>query len=413
MSFYNDFKAVAGLNSADEDAVPVVTVEVEQVTAEKDEEIAEAVVEQALAEVETIGTQLDVVEEKLEDALEDIAAAESYLNGEKAFDREGFMMAYSRAARSLNRFGLADAVELEGQESYAEHQSAELNARAGLNSLKETAGKIATGIKDFFIKLYNGIKNIFIGIFNGFKATANRATAIKAELGKKTDENLKDQIKLGTWNAFVGMKDGKFDYSAEELSKKLTTTYDALYTALRNGDATGITNTVVSNLEAYSAIGDNKTKKGNTDNNDRVESQYIGLTLTMVVPKSDAKDQVVALRNTKFGFSVNKEQKNVELTGSVKRTANVKLLSGICDKVAEAARKAQNNKFDAKQLEVLRDAAIGKIEAYASKDTKEDDKKAIEIIKAGNRSGMLVMSGITKLVGASLKAHLEAVKAHY
>lgn len=404
MSLESIFKSVSGQENADLDLPAVVATAEEAAEAVVDKEIADANAEIAEhdKDIAQHETAIEALEEKVEELEEVIEGTESMLNGTTDFNAALFAHQYAQGAKIVAKFGAP--VEVQGVESYADVSTANLNAYAGIESFKETAGKAVGAIKKFFVDLYNSFINLFVGLFNKLKGIKNKAATVKASLSKA--EKLKEKVSLPK-SASILDKDGEFGGIAT-----LVNTCGKVYSELQGlgvaqeGDAA---NAVHAICDTFAGIG-TKTVSGKNEATETLEVKVNGATVSIVAPVSDAG-------LGKVGVSVKAGEAPAETAPKSKE-----VLMRIVNSVGANADKLQNAKMDKSALTQQRDRAIGVMEKAAAEagnqegadkgEIKKGKKSATGAIKQAHAAGLKLGRAATSLGADILDAQLAFVKAH-
>lgn len=396
MSLKNVFASIAGQESADLDPALAGIVEC---TAE---EAAEAIIDKELAvqdkeiaehdhAIEKHEDAIEAVEEKIEELEEIVDGLESQMSGATPFNAGLFAHQYAQGARIVAKMGAP--VELHGAESYADASTANLNALAGVESMKETAGKAASAAKKFFVELYNGFIAVITGLFNRFKGIEKKAANLKAQVAGKNADDIKGEItRTGSmrWVDANGHAPKVVD-SIVEAGNTLAATLDTV-------NAGGMVDGIDRVIDKLAKMG---TKRVAGDN---VEIDINGGTVVIHAPKDDAD-------LARVSFSVKAGGKEGADKG---QKLGKPALEAICNEVAKDAKKMQIAKFDSKALTASRDKAVAQMEKRGAEAdaSKADVKSGVGAIKAGHRAGMKLIRGAFGLGGDVLDGQLAFVKGH-
>lgn len=395
MSLKNMFAQIAGQENIDLDASLVSQVEA---TAE---EAAEAVIEKEIAECDkTIAEHdhqmekqedaIDAIEEKVEELEEVIEGLESQMSGATPFNAGLFAYQYAQGAKIVAKMG--GSVELHGAESFSDASTANLNGLAGVESMKEVAGKAAGAAKKFFVELYNGFIAVITGIFNRFKGIEKKAANLKSQVSGAAAEKFTGEV-TRAGSAKWADQNGK----APKVVDAIIAAGNTLSATLEAGNAGGIVDGIDSVIDKLAAMG-TKTTEG-----DKVIVDVNGGRIEIHAPKDDADLAKVSIA--------------VKAPGdSTKWTApkpSKSALEGICNEVAAQAKKLQIAKFDSKALTATRDKAIAQMEKRGAEQDREkgDVKSGVGALKAGHRAGMKLIRGAFGLAGDVLDGQLAFVKA--
>lgn len=389
------FASIAGNENADLDASLIQQVEV---TAE---EAAEAVIEKEIVECEKDIAEhdhqmekhedaIDAIEEKVEELEEVIEGLESQMTGNTAFNAGLFAHQYAQGAKIVAKMG--GAVERHGAESFSDASTANLNALAGVEAMKEMAGKAAGAAKKFFVELYNGFIAVITGLFNRFKGIEKKAANMKAQVsGAGADKFTGEVTRSGS--AKWADQHGK----APKVVDAIIAAGNTLSATLEAGNAGGIVDGIDSVINKLAAMG-TKTTEG-----DKVIIDVNGGRVEIHAPKDDAD-------LGKVSIAVKAPGDNTKWTAP-KPTKSA--LEGICSEVAAQAKKLQIAKFDSKALTATRDKAIAMMEKRGAEEGRDgaDVKSGVGAIKAGHRAGMKLIRGAFGLAGDVLDGQLSFVKA--
>lgn len=407
MSLASIFQSVAGQESADlEDAVVATAEEaaeavVEQEIAEAEKEIAEVSEDVAQAE-----TAIDALEEKVEELEEQIDGLESMMSGSTPFNAGLFAHQFAHAAKISGKFG--QPVEVQGAESFADASTANLNAFAGVESFKATAGKAVATVKKFFIELYNSFINLFVGLFNRLKGIKNKAVQVKARVNAAETVKAGDALTLAK-SANMLETDGssKAISSLVAVGGKVFSELQGLGKAHEDNSASA----VHAVADAFAAAG-SKSIDGKNDNTETLVVKIgQGATVKIVAPVKDAG---------LVSVNVTVSAGEAKATSSVKDKAR---LLAIVNGIASDADKLQNAKLDRSALTQQRDRAIGVLATDANANIKDsegeargaakaDKKNTTAAIKNAHRAGLKLARAATSLGGDILAAQLNFVEAH-
>ena len=396
MSLKNVFASIAGQESADLDPALAGIVEV---TAE---EAAEAVIDKEIAETEKCIAEhdheiekhedaIEAIEEKVEELEEVIEGMESQMSGSTPFNAGLFAHQYAQGAKIVAKMGAP--VELHGAESYADASTANLNALAGVESMKETAVKAAAAAKKFFVELYNGFIAVVTGLFNRFKGIEKKAANLKAQVAGKDADAIKGEVTRTGSMRFVDANGHapKVVDAIVEAGNTLAATMDTI-------NAGGVVDGIDRVIDKLAKMGTKKV------NGDVVEIHINGGVVAIHAPKDDADLPKVSL--------------SVKGSGEGEAAKGQKLgkpaLEALCNEVAKDAKKLQIAKFDSRALTASRDKAIAQMEKRGAE--KDEDRKNVKsgvaAIKNGHRAGMKLIRGAFGLAGDVLDGQLAFVKAH-
>lgn len=391
--------SVAGLESADLDAN---LVQIAEVTAEEaaeaviDKEIA--VVEKDIAEhdhaIESNENAIDAIEDKIEELEESIEGLESMMSGGTAFNAELFAHRYAQGAKIVAKLGAP--VELHGAESYSDASTANLNALAGVESMKETAVKAAGAAKAFFVQLYNSFIAVITGLFNRFKGLEKKAAVVKSAISGK--EIPAGKVKLPKSAAVLNDKGHAGVVTA--ILSSVAKTYQGL-DGLGNSPEDGPAKAVASIAEALAGMG-TKSVTGKTETTETLEIKVNGVTVKIVSPLTDG-----GLNSASFTTT------GGEAPGEITALGKAALVQ-ICTEVGADAKKLQAAKLDSRALTTLRDKSIADMEkrAAAMAGEKDEKKAAIASIKGAHKAALKLSRGAFGFAGDVLDAQLAFVKAH-
>lgn len=390
MSLQDIFLSVTGAESAELEAPIVAIVET---TAE---EAAEAVVDKEIAEIEKDVTEvcaeqekqetaIEAVEEKIEDLQEQVDGMEKMMSGETPFNAALFAHHYNRGAKIMAKFGAT--VDHHGAESFADASTANLNALAGCESMKETAVKAGAAVKNFFISLFNGFIAAIVGLFNKFKGIEKKGEIVKAKVAKS--EGGKGEVTRTGKMLYAGPT-GSVDHVASAVTKAAT----SLAIALGNGNPEAMVSEVQKVANDLASMG-KKTVKGSDDSSETWEIAAQDAIITIVSPKNEAGLAKVRLTHA----AANSSSKAPALDKAK--------LSSICDSVIAEAKKMQANKLGESALKTARDKAIGQIEKASA-----DGKAKIEVIRNGHKAAMKLLQGAMDVGATALEGALAFVNAN-
>lgn len=383
------FKSVTGAESVDlEPAVEAVVEEVAEAIIDKEIAEVEKDVAEACQAVDQHETAIEAVEEKLEDLQEQISGLESMMNGTTAFNASLFAHQLAAGAKIAAKFGAP--IEVQGSESYADASTAQLNALAGVESLKETAVKAGGAIKKFFVDLYASVVAVITGLFSRLGGISKKAQALKGRVstGSKIKEG---DVTIPASAAKLLDEKGQADGAVSAITNGVRAASKAL-------DAGG--NNILSGIkEAANDFGKAgvKSTSGNTPDIEGTKVKVGTTTFAFGVPKTEA-----GLGKVTAAVSAGE-------AGETKVKALSKdALVAICTKVATQASELQITNANAKSLMSKRDKAIASMEAKA----KEEDKAVVTNVRNGHRAGLKLITAGVKFGGDILSAQLGFVAAH-
>lgn len=400
MSLQSIFQSVAGVEDADLNETAIVATAEEAAEAVVDKEIAEA--ETAIAEhdkdISEHETAIEALEEKVEELEEEVDGMESMLSGSTPYNAELFAYRFSRGAKIAGKFG--QSVEVQGTESYADASTASLNAYAGIESMKEVAGKVVGAIKKFFVDLYNSFINMFVGLFNRLKGLKAKAGTLKAKVNSGT---VKDgEISLPKSSALLEPNgSSKAIPALIAVQGKAFSELGGLGVA-REGDSAQAAHAVA---DAFGAAG-SKTIEGKNDDTEKL----------VVKVGSDATVEITApVRDAGLGkATVSVKLGESGKGGKLEKSVLLSLVNG----VASDADKLHNAKLDKNALTSQRDKAIGTIEknqapkGQRSDDGKKEVKSTIGAVKGAHTAALKYARAATSLGADILAAQLDFVNAH-
>lgn len=395
MSLKNMFAQIAGQESADLDASLVQQVEV---TAEQ---AAEAVIEKEISDCEKDIADhdhqfekhedaIDAIEEKVEELEEVIEGLESMMSGNTPFNAGLFAYQFNQGAKIVSKMGAP--VERQGAESFSDASTANLNALAGVESMKEVAGKAAGAAKKFFIELYNGFIAVITGIFNRFKGIEKKAANMKAQVSAAgADKFTGDVTRSGAakWVDAKGM--------APKVVEAVVSASNTLAGTLGATSDYSPVDSINSVIDKLAAAGTKKTE------GDKVLIEIGSGHAEIVAPKDEAD-------LNKVSFTVRAPSTSTNWTAP---KPSKSVLEGICTSVASQAKSLQVAKLDSKSLTATRDKAIAMMEKRGADDDegKKATKASVAGIKSMHRAGMKLIRGALGLAGDVLDGQLAFVKA--
>ncbi|QYN79983.1 internal head protein [Kosakonia phage Kc263] len=396
MSLANIFSSVAGQESAELDMPAVVATAEEAAEAVVEAEIktAEADIAEVEKDIAQQETAIEALEEKVEELEEVIEGTESMLRGDTPFNAGLFAHQFKQGAKIVAKFGAP--VEVSGVESYADVSTANLNAYAGIESFKETAGKAIGAIKKFFVDLYNSFINMFSGMFNKLKGLGQKAQVIKSSVlsGGEVKSGVTPPKSAGLLETNGTSK------AVDALAKACGSVYGAV-NKLGSGAENSAASAIAEVADDFAKAG-TKSVEGKSDSTETLAIKVgQGATVKVVSPTKDA-----GLGSVKVSFSL-------EGTPAASTASKTDLVS-ILTNVINGSRTLQNAKLDKTALTRQRDQAIGmmtKLADIADAD-KKDRKAGAGAIKAAHTAGLKLGAGAVKLGTAILDAQLDFVKAH-
>lgn len=400
MSLSDIFKSVAGQENAELSETTIVATAEEAAEAIVDKEIADA--ERDIAthdkDIASHETAIEALEEKVEELEEEVAGIESMMSGATPFNAELFAHRYERASKISGKFGTK--VEVQGAESFADASTANLNAYAGVESFKQTAGKAVSTIKKFFVDLYNSFINLFVGLFNRLKGLKGKAGTMKAAVNSGTSKD--GEISLQKSAGLLETNgSSKAIPALIAVQGKAFSELGGLGLA-REGDSAQAAHAVA---DAFGGAG-SKTIESKTDDTETLVVKVgTGASVHIVAPVRDA-----GLGKASVSVKLDEAPKGSKLDKAV--------LLSLVNGVMSDADKLHNAKLDKAALTTQRDKAVGAIEKnQAPKDQRSDDdkkevKSTIGAVKGAHTAALKYARAATNLGADILEAQLAFVKAH-
>lgn len=386
------------------------------------EEIAEMAAENVVAEtsealeehaddVEDLCDKVEELEEQVEELQEVVEGAEALLQPGTQWNPAAFALLYARGEK-LNAKMSDAVVPVMGAESLADATTAELSAREGLEAMGATVKKWGSQAIAFIKKIWDSLISFIKGLFSKATAVKNKARAVAARLEKT--EKLKETIKLGKWNAFVGAGEGKSIvgsglYALVAAAGKVASGSEGLLSSPGSAAPLAAPVKELSNLAAGldSDFGPSKKAGGEKA---VAAHQWRGLTIAVgyyagkVESFEDVSKACKAIRlswKVSGGAKTSGDHKVTEGKDGLKKyIANAnKLVEGLASSKVE-------QQFGAAK----RDRIIGLLKAADTKEG-EDVGKAVNAVKSAQAALSSVTTSATRLGLAIANAELDYVRA--
>ena len=400
------------LNNSD---VTIVTPEL-VVEQQQDLEIAEAQndILEAKEDIAQTENDIEALEEKLEDLEEKIDGIESRINGTLPWNAELVQGLFADARKIETRVvGEKAAASLKGAECFTDKDTAQIELMGGMESFKETAGKVWEGIKAFFVRLYKGTIAFFVGLFNQFKGLEKKAENLISRIDGIADDKIKKEITLGAWNNYMSIDKRKSDEGILQgrIGGVALASVANLGTGLAKGtDGGSMVASARTNLKNFVAKTDDKKQKGKNENTETFDVSIGGIHLTVTMPVDNPKDEVAALRETKVSYGVAKD--GAKTSGTVATGFGKASLKKLASNAKDAAKEGQDDKFTARGLELARDKAVAAAERNAKGDDSKADKKEVQAIMQGHNANLRISRALSDFSADCIKAQLACVGAH-
>lgn len=406
MSLKDRLQTILGAEDGNPEVVLVTPEEHAVVLADGEIAASEVVVAQAQEEIVQQQADIEQLEERVEDLEEDLAGLESMFSGATDWNPGLAQKLYNNARRiSVRTFGEEDAVSVKGAEAFGDASTAQMELISGVEAMKERAGEMWKGVKQFFINLYNSVIAFFTGIFDRLRGLEKKADALITRLNAVADDKIKDTIKLGGWNVYLEVDKG--DKLAGRLSA-ITGALNEVASGLAAQTAEGLKGAVTKGSAKFVAALDDKKQKVSTDNTETLTAKAGGVVFTVVLPKAGAKDDVAALKGATVSYSTSKE--GVKTEGEFKSGKGKGALIELAKKTKSEATAARIAKFDASALKTARDKAIAQTEAAGGE--KDDVKKKVGAIRAGNGAALKFARVLTSFQADAIAAQQSFIAAH-
>lgn len=398
--------------------VEEVTEAVEEVVKTELAEVTAEVAEVADT-VEEIAEEVEAVEEAVEEVTEAVEGLESMLNSGN-YNPDAFAIIYASADRAANKIpGYRSQGGRLGAESIGDAATAQIMARNGMESMMDTVKGWAKKAADFIRAIFNSVINFFVGIFSQAKAIDSRAEQL---LKRLESAEIKEEIKLGKWNARLDIKKGGVRYPEAEI-KSLLTVSDGVATLndhIKKADTSAITsevNKLSSLLKDATVAGDMaKLNEDAKEGSRRVFSQKGAVRLMVTYPDTisgnDPEEITKAVRKLSLKFNLVSEDAAKFVGGTEKVTTKKGELEAICKAAKKTAVSLKESKVEKAFSKAERDRAVGMINAQATKESKEEDKKLITLVRTGYSVSAAIGTASNAEVGKWAKAALDCVGAH-
>jgi len=411
-----DEGAASVAEAAGDAAEAAVSAEIGEVT---------AVLEEQTAEIEKLVDKVDDLEEAVEEVEEAVEGMESMLNSGN-FHSVSFANMYNRALRLAEKLPapegqlmLGDRV---GAENMTDAATAQLFARAGIESFVERVKEYGKKAVEFIKHIFNQVINFFVSLFN----KADGLTRREGQLRKRLNDGakIKDKVKLGGWNVYVDYAtDGltsasKKDKGATDNTGKALA--DLIKSASKAGSMTvadlkskhaALVAGIKSDAKAYGKY--NEKKNGSKD---VVLAQKAGIRFIANFSEptiNNFGEAAAAIRSVKLTMVKAPEAKKMS-SGEVKAKTDKTGLVATLDNVKGLIAEIRADETSKLMTASTRDALIGNLNNLkaANSDKGAEVDGQVNVIKAVFSLAAQVSSNTNKAKINAAGAYLDGVAAH-
>lgn len=390
------------LNTAD--AAQVAELVAEKVIAETG-----AAMEEVVTEVQELTTTIEGVEETVEDLAEEVAGIESLLNGVWNGDRANDK--WNKALKLASKLGYEHQGSVLGAESFGDSSTAQLEMHAGLLGFGDSMKKAGGAVVDMVKRIFSAICNFVQGLFDQRKGVINRANALAVRVEKV--EKVKEEIKLGKWNNYVGAGESGTSDAAIDAALKLQGILakmgNTVAAAAKSGDVGPFVTDAKAYISSVIGIGTGSTKDVGK------KKQYVGTVVGMRIIASSPKEAkygsleeaAATIGQASIAFAPNPDAK-IAITGTLKNKETKQSLAKICTDVKSLMDDVGKTKIDNTFSMANRDKIISEIKMTSEKD---DAKGATKFATAGYRMVSNGVLAISKFIMNAADARLSYVAA--
>lgn len=372
-------------------------IEAQYYEADNDLQTASTIVESQAAIIDQTQSDIEKLEERIEDMEINFSGLENMLNGTNPWNPELAKVYYDNCSRISSRtFGTESITSIKGMESFSDKDTAKLEILAGAEAMEKRAGKMAEGVKQFFIKMFNTAIDFVEGIYNSAKSLASKADVLVEALNKAPDDRIKDTIKLGAWNSYTNIEKGDgIDHLA-----KVRKTLSSIGDALKNQNPSTIVDSINKALKDLvgSTTANGKFAVGSTN--------LGGITFkAKILNSSGENSNHDGLSQVGVQFSKNSE---VSTSGEHKTGYGKSKLLDLAKATKSEADKIKDSKFTAASLKAARDKAVAAFESAGGDSEKGNGK----VIKAADSVAINISRTLFNYQVKVIAAQQEMVYAH-
>lgn len=426
MDIFNQYAGAEELG-LDEGAASVAEAAGDAAEAAVSAEIGEvtAALEEQTAEIEKLVDKVDDLEDAVEEVEEAVEGMESMLNSGN-FHSVSFANMYNRALKLAEKLPapegqimLGDRV---GAENMTDAATAQLFARAGVESFVERVKEYGKKAVEFIKHIFNQVINFFVSLFN----KADGLTRREAQLRKRLNDGAKirDKVKMGGWNVYI-------DYATDGLSKgskkdkgnfdKTTKAVADLVKAAQKGSSMTVADIKSKHAAVVTAIKAdakefgkyNEKKNGSKD---VILSQAAGIRAMANFSEptiNNFAEAAAAIRSIKLQMVKAPEAKKMS-TGEVKAKADKAALVTVLDGVKGTIAEIRSDETAKLMTASARDQLVGTLNNMkaGNSDKSAEIDGQVNVVKAACSLAAQVASNTNKQRINSAGAHLDAVAAH-
>lgn len=348
-------------------------------------------------EITNLHHDINIVEDRVVDIEENISGLEAMMSGEAMWNPALAMKMYNDTCRLTNRnFGVSNSpTVIQGLESFQDVDLAKLEIVDGVEDFKKKLSSARVAIVEFFKNLYKSIIAVFVGMFDQLKGIERRADIIMNRLNQMTDNQLKQTIRLGSWNKYLNVDiNGDVLITMAEVNQSLLIMGKRL-TALSN----------VSILEKTDNITDyfkdtiKKKKQEMKDDRYIISGQVGTMDIEISLPKFFKQYRAPIVKLT--------FDDTATTSGEYKDNIFIPELKKIISTTKANAISARTGVININTLTKARDAALKAISGY------DHGTDAVNKIKTVHTTAISVSKELTRYEGNVLLAAQKYVTAHF
>lgn len=426
MSVLNRYQGMEDLlNNPEEGGAAGIIVEgsgdaaVETVKAEVAEAMAE--LEQVSAEVQELRADLEEHEEVVEELQEEVAGQEAMLSGASTFSAAAFAHSYNKSLRLHAKLG-GESLTRMGAESISDAATAKIAAVTGQEGFMESIKNGAKKAIEFIKHIFNTVINFFVGLFSSAEGLNRRRAQLEEKLKKA--EKLKDKVKLGQWNIGVDyVKNGADILDKGPFTKVLAEALPAFIESGKNLDginASGFKSAygalIAAVKEVIKDVAGTPSEKSDKSDKRQVLAARAGFSIYLAYEdKYETEEEILAAaRSVKLSFGKTEGAKEFAKGEEVDVKASKAQLQGLLNTVASSVSVMRDSKITQKFSKAERDRVVATLTVKTKENasTKEENGKAIQLVRALYSTGSSLTVSMNKLFVAQGKQALDLVAAH-
>lgn len=386
-------------------------------------EVAEAVaeLEQVSAEVQELRVELEEHEETVEELQEEVAGQESMLSGASTFSAAAFAHSYNKSLRLNAKLGGQSMTRM-GAESISDAATAKIAAVTGQEGFMESIKNAAKKAIEFIKTIFNSVINFFVGLFSSAEGLNRRKAQLEEKL-KKT-EKLKDKIKLGSWNIGVDYaKNGADILDKGAFTKVLSESLPAFVDigkSLDGVNASGFKSAygklIADIKEVIKDVAGTPSEKADKGDKRQVLAARAGFSIYLSYEdKYESEEEILAAaRSVRLSFGKSEGAKEFTKGEEIAVKASKAQLQGLLNTVGASVSVLRDSKITQKFSKSERDRVVATLTVKTKENasTKEENGKAIQLVRALYSTGSSLTVSMNKLFVAQGKQALDLVAAH-